>query len=116
MDHLCEKSITCVKSALLIIYTQVLINFYRIKYNSYYNHIKVLHEKFKKRVIGIVTKEFEKSTERTKRFSISIDSELVSWLEKEIKSKRFRNKSHGLEVALKIIKKKIEAGEKIEYD
>jgi len=33
-----------------------------------------------------------------------------------VESKRFGSKSHGIEVAVGILKKKIKAGEKIEYD
>ncbi|MFX1256500.1 MAG: ribbon-helix-helix domain-containing protein [Promethearchaeota archaeon] len=58
----------------------------------------------------------EKSTSDKERISITVDKTLLEWLDKEVKTKRFGNRSHGVEVALKIIKKKVEKGERIEYD
>jgi len=49
------------------------------------------------------------------RVSVTIDEKLLKWLESQVDSKRFGSKSHGIEVALEVLKKKIEQGEKIEY-
>lgn len=34
------------------------------------------------------------------KFSVSIDDDLCSWLDSEIKDKRFASRSHGIEYAL----------------
>jgi Arc/MetJ-type ribon-helix-helix transcriptional regulator len=38
------------------------------------------------------------------KISITIDDNLVKWLDSQIKSKRFANRSHGLEFALNQLK------------
>lgn len=50
------------------------------------------------------------------KISITIEYELYQWLEEQVKSKRFGSKSHGVEVALKRLKNKIERGEPIIYE
>lgn len=50
------------------------------------------------------------------RITITIDKDLINWLNKQVECKRFGSKSHGVEVALKIIKNKLKKGEEIEYD
>ena len=50
------------------------------------------------------------------KISVTIDEELSQWLENQVESKRFATKSHGVELGLSILKRKIETGEKIEYD
>ena len=57
----------------------------------------------------------KKSKESKKKISITIEKELFDWLEVQCKSKRFGSKSHGVELALKELKKKIEKNEKINY-
>jgi Arc/MetJ-type ribon-helix-helix transcriptional regulator len=48
-----------------------------------------------------------------KPISATIDKELVRWIEKEISEKRkFRNKSHLIEIALELLKKEEEIKEK----
>ncbi|MCJ8306175.1 MAG: hypothetical protein HRU07_03895 [Nitrosopumilus sp.] len=41
-------------------------------------------------------------------FSITIDSDLVRWVDDVVKSKRFASRSHGIEYALHELKKKSE--------
>ena len=42
-----------------------------------------------------------------KPISATIDAELIKWIEKELQNKeRYRNKSHLIEVALYILKKR----------
>ena len=42
-----------------------------------------------------------------KAISATIDEELVEWIEKEIKDrKKYRNKSHLIEIALDLLKKR----------
>ncbi|MFX1257226.1 MAG: hypothetical protein ACFFAN_05180 [Promethearchaeota archaeon] len=48
----------------------------------------------------------EKSPSDKERISISVNKMLLEWLNKEVKTRRVGNRSHGVEVALKIIKKK----------
>jgi Arc/MetJ-type ribon-helix-helix transcriptional regulator len=38
-----------------------------------------------------------------KRFSISMDEELVDWIDEKVKNKEFSNKSHGLEFCVKTV-------------
>jgi Arc/MetJ-type ribon-helix-helix transcriptional regulator len=41
-----------------------------------------------------------------KPISATIDEELIAWIEEEIKDrKRYRNKSHLIEIALELLKK-----------
>lgn len=40
------------------------------------------------------------------KFSVSVDTNLLKWLDSEIKNKRFASRSHGIEYALNEIKKK----------
>lgn len=58
----------------------------------------------------------ENSKQEKGRISITIDNKLLEWLNDQVKSKRFGTKSHGIEVALNVLKKKVETGEKIEFD
>lgn len=44
--------------------------------------------------------------------SITIDESLVTWLDSEAKTQRFRNRSHGIEVAVILLKKQTENTEK----
>lgn len=39
------------------------------------------------------------------KFSVSIDENLLKWLDGEIKTKRFASRSHGIEFALMQLKK-----------
>lgn len=39
-----------------------------------------------------------------KRFSVSIDEELVNWIDERVKDKTFSNKSHGLEFCVQTVK------------
>jgi len=34
------------------------------------------------------------------KVSVTVDSELIEWVDKEVKTRRFRNRSHAVEVAL----------------
>jgi metal-responsive CopG/Arc/MetJ family transcriptional regulator len=43
------------------------------------------------------------------RITVTIDKELLEWLDEKIKDKIFANRSHGLEF---LIKKKMKEGEK----
>ena len=44
-----------------------------------------------------------------KPISATIDEELINWIEKEIKdTKKYRNKSHLIEVAIEMLKSKKE--------
>ena len=43
------------------------------------------------------------------RITVTIDKELLNWLDKRIADKTFANRSHGFEF---LIKKKIDEGEK----
>lgn len=40
------------------------------------------------------------------KFSVSVDDNLLKWLDAEIKDKRFESRSHGIEFALNELKKK----------
>ena len=40
------------------------------------------------------------------KFSVSVDDNLLKWLDSEIKDKRFASRSHGIEFALNELKKK----------
>jgi len=40
------------------------------------------------------------------KFSVSVDDNLLKWLDSEIKEKRFASRSHGIEFALNELKKK----------
>jgi len=40
------------------------------------------------------------------KFSVSVDDNLLKWLDSEIKNKRFASRSHGIEFALNELKKK----------
>ncbi|MCH7647351.1 MAG: ribbon-helix-helix protein, CopG family [Thaumarchaeota archaeon] len=40
------------------------------------------------------------------KFSVSVDDDLLKWLDSEIKDKRFASRSHGIEFALNELKKK----------
>jgi len=40
------------------------------------------------------------------KFSVSVDEELLTWLDSKIKSKIFASRSHGIEYALNELKKK----------
>ncbi|MCV0366339.1 MAG: ribbon-helix-helix domain-containing protein [Nitrosopumilus sp.] len=40
------------------------------------------------------------------KLSITLDSELVKWLDQKIKKKQFANRSHGLEYAVSQLKEK----------
>ena len=41
-----------------------------------------------------------------KKISITIDDDLLKWLDSKIKTKKFANRSHGLEYALSQLKEK----------
>lgn len=56
----------------------------------------------------------EKDAEEKQRISTTIERTLHEWLEQQIKIKRFGSKSHGMEVALKVLKKIIESGENLQ--
>ncbi len=43
--------------------------------------------------------------------SATIDENLVNWIKKQTKDKRFRNKSHIIEIALEKFREDIEKGE-----
>jgi len=43
-----------------------------------------------------------------RKLSVTLDEERVRWLDKQIEKERFRNRSHGLDVALKILIEKEE--------
>jgi metal-responsive CopG/Arc/MetJ family transcriptional regulator len=43
---------------------------------------------------------------RKTKLSITIDDELVKWLDLQIKKKRFANRSHGFEFAISQLKDK----------
>ena len=58
----------------------------------------------------------KKSKFDKKRICVTIDAELVKFLDNEIGSKRFGTRSHGVEVALKVLQKKVQNGDKISYD
>lgn len=47
---------------------------------------------------------------------VTVDEELVEWLEEQVDSKRFRSRSHGVEVALELLKKRIGSGEPLSFD
>ena len=34
------------------------------------------------------------------KISVTVDKEIVEWLDQNVKTQRFRNRSHGVEVAL----------------
>ena len=40
------------------------------------------------------------------RFSITVDSELVKWIDKNVENNTFASRSHGIEFALNELKKK----------
>jgi len=40
------------------------------------------------------------------KFSVSVEDDLLKWLDSEIKNKRFASRSHGIEFALNELKKK----------
>ena len=40
------------------------------------------------------------------KFSVSVDDNLLKWLDSEIKDKRFASRSHGIEYSLNELKKK----------
>ncbi len=40
------------------------------------------------------------------KFSVSVEDNLLKWLDSEIKNKRFASRSHGIEFALNELKKK----------
>lgn len=40
------------------------------------------------------------------KFSVSIDEDLLKWVDSQIKSKIFASRSHGIEYALNELKKK----------
>ena len=40
------------------------------------------------------------------KFSVSVDDNLLKWLDSEIKNKRFASRSHGIEFAINELKKK----------
>ncbi len=61
-----------------------------------------MSKKKKKKVIG--------------RISISMDKVTIKWLDTQVKAKRFGSRSHGVEVGLKMLRKKIEAGEVLNFD
>jgi len=41
-----------------------------------------------------------------KKFSISVDEDLLLWLDSQIKKRRFASRSHGVEFALNELKEK----------
>ena len=45
------------------------------------------------------------SVKMKEKFSISVDDDLLKWLDSEIKNKRFASRSHGIEFALNELKK-----------
>lgn len=51
------------------------------------------------------------SREYKKKISVTIDAELVEWIDKRIKTRLYRNRSHGVEVALAFFINHIEKGE-----
>ena len=52
---------------------------------------------------------------KKRRVTLSIDSQLMEWLESQVASKRFGHLSHGIEVALINLKKRIEEGKPIQF-
>jgi Arc/MetJ-type ribon-helix-helix transcriptional regulator len=40
------------------------------------------------------------------KVTVTIDRELVEWVDKEVDKRRFRNRSHGFEVAVAELKEK----------
>lgn len=38
------------------------------------------------------------------KISITLDKEIVEWLDRNVKTQRFRNRSHGIELALILMK------------
>lgn len=47
-----------------------------------------------------------KSEKMKEKFSVSIDEDLLKWVDSQIKSKIFASRSHGIEYALNELKKK----------
>ena len=45
-------------------------------------------------------------TEPKERISIAIDKELLDWIDKEIESKRFANRSHAIQLCVMLAKAK----------
>jgi len=48
----------------------------------------------------------EKVKKMKEKFSVSIDEDLLKWVDSQIKSKIFASRSHGIEYALNELKKK----------
>jgi len=47
------------------------------------------------------------------KVSATIDKELIEWLDQQVENRRFRNRSHGLEVALaQFVEREKEKGNK----
>jgi Arc/MetJ-type ribon-helix-helix transcriptional regulator len=46
----------------------------------------------------------EKKYKMKEKFSVSIDENLLKWLDSQIKTKRFASRSHGIEFALTQLK------------
>jgi len=42
------------------------------------------------------------------RVTVTVDNELVQWIDAEVKTKRFRNRSHAIEYAIAKLKEKKE--------
>jgi len=42
------------------------------------------------------------------KISISLETELIAWLDQQIRDNKFRNRSHAFESALSTLKKEIE--------
>jgi len=47
-----------------------------------------------------------------KKTSISLDEDLLSWIDEMVKTKRFANRTHAIEYALQRLKEGIESGER----
>jgi Arc/MetJ-type ribon-helix-helix transcriptional regulator len=42
------------------------------------------------------------------RVTVTVDNELVQWIDSEVKNRRFRNRSHAIEYAIAKLKEKKE--------
>ena len=45
-------------------------------------------------------------TEHKERISIAIDQELLDWIDKQVESKRFANRSHAIQLCVMLSKEK----------
>ena len=51
-------------------------------------------------------KSYQKTSTGKGRFSITIDSDLVQWIDENVANNKFASRSHGIEYALNELKKK----------